>query len=354
MKRKQVNWLDLPSHILVIISEKLTYIKDYIRFSAVCHSWQSLFVQNRHRLLPFLMLYSQLESTDQKYLSDLFKNIMYNVFELQLHDKKLRGFSEGWLVYEDYSEVHLFNPFLSVNNKINLPRIKPVERYIDGSICKFVLSVNPAVDPNFVVMAIYGGFDGFLAFYKPGNKAWNLLDCKDMDSVVYYKDQFYAMDVFGRTWACNVSSPRSSVSLIVPETNDDDVTMRHIVDSFGDLLQVKQILVLKNRTFCNFKFEVYKLDQTALKWVEIKSLSGRVLFFGYNLCMSLLASDIPGCKPDCIYYAFDLFIMGKNEEDLAVYSLEDGSTERHYLTDSKIFFSSAPIWIKPTLQGYST
>ncbi|PIA25377.1 hypothetical protein AQUCO_11800041v1 [Aquilegia coerulea] len=278
---------------------------------------------------------------------------MYNIFDLQLHDKKLCGFSEGWLVYED-SEIHLFNPFLSVNNKIDLPRIEPVEKYIDGSIYKVVLSANPAVDSNLVVIAIYGRYDGFLTFYKPGNKAWTMLDCKDMDSVVYYKDQFYTMDVLGRTWACNVSSPHSGISLIIPENDHgEDVTMRHIVESAGELLQVKQILVLKNRTFCNFRFEVYKLDQTALKWIEIKSLSGRVLLFNYNFCMSLLASDIPGCKPDCIYYAFDLFIMGRNDGDLAVYNMEDGSTERHHLTDSKIFFSSAPIWIKPTFQGYS-
>ncbi|PIA28202.1 hypothetical protein AQUCO_07200088v1 [Aquilegia coerulea] len=367
-----LNWLDLPDHIQAFISEKLVHIKDYIRFGAVCHSWHSIYTQNphrhlMHRQLPVLMLSSDYGKTK---IYDLSSERVHKIpVRVREYYEYSRCSTEGWLVSKPViwnPSLHLFNPFLSVANKIELPWLLS-NFYFD----KVVLSANPASNPHFVVMAFslssVCSDNRKMAVYKPGYEAWKFLDCKcnKIQDVIYYRHQFYVLDCDGAVWACNATCPHLILWNVVqvPPLELKCVGRRmYLVESSGVLLQVTRIWKQRNgynlhpHLTVTAEFKVFKLEQVALNWVEMTTLGGQTLFLGDNTSMSILASDFPGCKPNCIYFTDEGFGDTVGEFgyiDMGVYNVENGSTEPHYPQNYKTVRNPAPFWIEPTLGASS-
>ncbi|PIA42846.1 hypothetical protein AQUCO_02000356v1 [Aquilegia coerulea] len=252
-QQQQPNWSELPSCLLSEIMDRLNIIDDYVRFSAVCVSWRTVFIQeslsNKKKhcaFLPFLLIPPRPEQDDEEennnynyYKNN--KNIkiirwnrkpeplcllrgLYSVarekvynFQVQLpNNKYCRGSSFGWLLtIQNISEydskdyryiVQLQNPFN--NNIIDLPSI---DNIIDNDgddtppklflyIHKAVLSSDPLLTPNnYMVMAIMSCFSK-LAFFKHGTKAWVPIQWEDeewsyFDDLIYFNktQQFYAV-----------------------------------------------------------------------------------------------------------------------------------------------------------------
>ncbi|PIA43348.1 hypothetical protein AQUCO_01900017v1 [Aquilegia coerulea] len=360
---REVNWLDLPSHLVCLISDKLLLnIKDYIHFGAVCHPWRSVYVENLHRRclprqLPMLMLGSELNNgdPDKRCLYDLSEKRVYN-FSLQIpRDMECRSSTQGWLItVDDKSRVYLLNPFMLVNNKINLPHL-PYFQSAGYFLVKGVLSSNPTSSPNYVVMAIYSGLHA-LAFYKSGDNAWTSLgsECIKIHDVIYYRDQFYAVDWYGTIWACDVNSSHNKVSIATPPLDEDNVWISYIVESSGDLLCVrKKRIWIKDNCYSTVGFKVFKLDTVKHKWFEIRNLGGQTLFLGDNTSVSLLASDYPGCSPNCIYFTEEFCFYKKSDGryDIRVFNLEERSIEVYRATEAKRIFT-APIWIEASLGAF--
>ncbi|KAA8522322.1 hypothetical protein F0562_013317 [Nyssa sinensis] len=55
----------------------------------------------------------------------------------------------------------------------------------------------------------------------------------------------------------------------------------------------------------SFGFQVLELNVRNGKWVKVESLGNRALFLGCNSSFSVEASDITGCKANCIYFTDD-------------------------------------------------
>ncbi|KAL6282937.1 hypothetical protein ACE6H2_013866 [Prunus campanulata] len=61
-------------------------------------------------------------------------------------------------------------------------------------------------------------------------------------------------------------------------------------------------------SFSGSQEPVYKVvlcdfgDDRGPQWVEIESIGTDALFLGWNVCMSVSASDFPGCRPNSIYF----------------------------------------------------
>ncbi|KAI5332310.1 hypothetical protein L3X38_022439 [Prunus dulcis] len=61
-------------------------------------------------------------------------------------------------------------------------------------------------------------------------------------------------------------------------------------------------------SFSGSREPVYKVvlcdfgDDGGPQWVEIESIGTDALFLGWNICMSVSASDFPGCRPNSIYF----------------------------------------------------
>ncbi|PIA43350.1 hypothetical protein AQUCO_01900019v1 [Aquilegia coerulea] len=359
---REVNWLDLPSHLVYFISDKLLlHIKDYIRFGAVCHSWRSVYVENRHHPLPRQLPMLLLDDLDEPCLYDLSEKRVYNFSLEKSHrstDYRTHSSTQGWLVivYKK-SVVYLHNPFLSsVKNKIELPHLPYFEHdgmISDNFLKKAVLSSNPASSSNYVVMAIYSQYHA-LAFYKRGDNAWTSLgsECKIISDVIYCKDQFYAVDYYGRLWACDVNSSHNKVSKLTPPIDEDNRSRYCIVESSGDLFCVRKFRIwIMENCYSTVEFKVFKLDTVKLKWFEIRDLGRQTLFLGDNTSLSLLASDYLGCKPNCIYFTEEYGSYGESDGrryDMGVYNLEEGSIEVYRATESRRVFIP-PIWIEPSL-----
>ncbi|PIA50499.1 hypothetical protein AQUCO_01300911v1 [Aquilegia coerulea] len=368
-----VNWLDLPSQLMDLISEKLMiHITEFIRFGAVCHSWHSIYTQNRNRLprqLPGLLLFTEPQPPTQQQYQDQDQDrrqrrshAFYDFTEKRVYKFPLQlpphtdchGSNQGWLIYEKESQLFLLNPFLSVDNEIHLPPLttfilneyESVEYYEFGNgqsfIHKAILCGNPASSSNYLVVAT-DAYSSMLAFYKSGDKEWTSIITDEFEYIedfIYYKDQLYVLDGHRGLFACDISSD-PKVSKVAPPIGQ--VYAYDLVESSGELLAVKK---------SNVGFEAYKLDQNLLDWVEIKSLSGGSLFIGANFSLSRLCSNYPGWEPNSVYMTIPRStIVANRAEVVRVYKLEVGNIESLYLTESNPTVYSTAIWIEPTLRG---
>ena len=328
------NWSELPSHLQALFMNKLVSIKDYIRFGAVCNSWRSVFTHYLEPKLPLLMIPSTdikdetLETTRKFYC--LSEKTVLNDLEIKLPYRHCRGSKHGWLVLTSEEEgnlsVRLYNPFSSINNEIELPPLTYVTvlhevsatlHYVDTnfvSLKKAFPSKNPTSNPNdYVVIGIIGA-QCRLAFCKPSDKAWSILPSQwqDFEDVTYYKGLFYAVRYRGEIIAINFSAtddsstqqhPMPEVKRVapLPPSDIDGCIGRYIVESSGDLLQVQRFYDtmrdddhIVTNTFRVFKLVLdHEQDGENSKWIEVKTLDGRMLFLGDNASFSLSASYFP-------------------------------------------------------------
>ncbi|KAL5702027.1 hypothetical protein ACHQM5_027296 [Ranunculus cassubicifolius] len=361
-----VNLSELPDHILSIIAKFLTNIVDFIKFGAVCHSWHLVYTQTLPEYhpppqFPLLMISTDLDHYDEtRSFCSLSKSSLSNYRVTMSHDYVCRGSSYGWLVIVDKvsNGVHLFNPFLGGNCVIRVPSVTEFKGFpahaISNEYClvNAVLSANPLLDGDYVVMAIYGGFNR-LAYYKPGDKSWTCLDDDHVFySVVYFHDQFYGVDRIGALYAIDLSDNDPKLSMVVEAMYEYTTNQLYLVESCGNLVMVKREVKYDSPIYFTTGFEVFKLDFVESKWVQVKDMCGQVLFLGDNLSMSLPASNCPWCDPNSIYFTDDNFYWHEFASpyriyDTGVFNMEDGSIDRHYAMKSEMKFPP-PIWVEPT------
>lgn len=266
------------------------------------------------------------------------------------------------MVHTDSHHVYLFNPFMSVNGvQISLPPLTAFDNFpshaVSTEYClvKAVLSSDPVLDKDYVVMALYGGYHR-LALFKPREKnmTWASLDDRSFANIIYFKDRFYVVDKEGALFVCDIEcdDPKLKVAMVTPTMYEEETNQIYLVECCGELLQVKREVRYDSPVYFTTGFRVFKLDFVDLKWVQVKDLFGQVLFVGDNSSISLPASDLPGCEKNCIfftddnYYWYELSPKDTNY-DTGVFSLENGSIDRHYGMKSKMKFPP-PVWVEPT------
>ncbi|PIA55487.1 hypothetical protein AQUCO_00700051v1, partial [Aquilegia coerulea] len=345
----EINWLDLPDHILSLIADLLNREKDLIHFGAVCHPWQSVCIdtltRRRSHRLPLLMFATEYYQDDQtRSFYNLTDSTVYDAQVQVPHNMHCPGSSHGWLFTVCPKTFKV--PFLSSNNEITLPPLTAfqhgfvgdniLENFYVGFLEKAVLSSNPASDPNYVIMAINNG-SYKLAFYKPGDNVWTSLDSRFVRivDIIYYRDRFYVINREGQVFSFDFNheeAPKvSTIALHPPEGVRAD--QRYLVESSGYLLQ---------------------LDPIEQKWVELDNLGGRILFLGHNTSLSVSASDFPECKPNSIYFTDDYYDgyyeeSGFGGHDMGVYDLKNRTIEWHYPTEAKWIYPP-PVWIERPLR----
>jgi hypothetical protein len=227
---------------------------------------------------------------------------------------------------------------------------------------------------DFVLLTIH--VSGKLAMFKSVEKRWTIIH--DMpspyDDVILFKGRFYAVDGTGRTVVVGLNS---NPSLAANPVYGGD--KKYLVESNGELLVVDMYLstdqeevdwdgdeevsqvqldgCLYERTV---KFKVYKVDEGGQRLVQMKSLGDRVLFLGDDCTFSALASDLSGCKGNCIYFTDNFFYTSGEEEgtfkgrDIGVFDLDNGSIAplSDYPESSKLFWPP-PEWVSSTTSQVS-
>ncbi|KAF6152619.1 hypothetical protein GIB67_013066, partial [Kingdonia uniflora] len=92
------------------------------------------------------------------------------------------------------------------------------------------------------------------------------------------------------------------------------------------------------------RFHFFKLDSIAKMWIEMKTLSGHMIFVGYNSSFCISATDFPGLQSNCIYYASNSW---QSAQGMLVFNLENECFVSHSNMESNMFMPPF-IWIQPS------
>ncbi|XP_038717189.1 uncharacterized protein LOC120010462 [Tripterygium wilfordii] len=261
-KRHPSDWAHLNKDLLEAII-KLLRFDDYIRVQAVCKLWRSVVKQipilhEPHQQLPWLIMPDDSSDTCRFYS---FSTNKFHRIELpELRGRRICGSSHGWMVVVDKRPgVFLLNPL--TRSQIPLPPITTFPEIVDFWISelgeeeyhypnnrlmrsgefmrdrffeKVILSVNPSLNSDYIVMAIYGD-NHDLAFCREGDDGWTSLLHEEkfgFFDVVYWKESFYALNSDGNVVVLSDSGSR------VPKIN------RILVTPYSFILERKRYLLV--------------------------------------------------------------------------------------------------------------
>ncbi|TXG50392.1 hypothetical protein EZV62_022916 [Acer yangbiense] len=165
-------------------------------------------------------------------------------------------------------------------------------------INKCVLSTSPSLESDYTLVVIYGNTAN-LAYFRPGFKTWITIDsCRHhYFDVIYYQEQFYAIDFRGRITAIDIKSDDTVVAKKVANLPKklDGANKLYLVESAGKLLVVARHVVFVEDEFNSLRlvaygtdaFHVLEVDLSSNKWSQVKNLGNRSLFLGENSSFSV-------------------------------------------------------------------
>ncbi|KAF6165519.1 hypothetical protein GIB67_015842 [Kingdonia uniflora] len=367
------SWADLHCNLLELIIDKLIPIRDRICFGAVCLSWYSVFCENRLILpiqLPLLTLAPGSDTYNYRHTCwEISERTLYTIGRSRFHhlqfpiDTKYSIFcsSKGWLLMSDISSssIRLVNPFLSVNNTIDLPPLTSTiqlhcRRAWYGhclSPHKVVMSADPFSSSNtesYSVMLIYGN-DRKMAYFRAGDAKWTeVKGAFYIHDVLYYKNKFYSIDCIGLVCVYDNIGKKHFVCqthAIVPLNIKIVSRKYYLVESLGELLLVRRSVRAGPCLTCGF--EVFKHDPTTSNWVKVESLSNKMLFLGDNSSFAISTLDFPAYKPNCIFFTSNTYYhdLWRWPSHMGVFDLADGSFKNSDVLEQERF----PIFIEPKL-----
>ncbi|KAJ6346252.1 hypothetical protein OIU78_008812 [Salix suchowensis] len=223
-------------------------------------------------------------------------------------------------------------------------------------------------ETEFVLLTIH--VSGRLAMFKSGDKRWTIINemPSPFDDVFVYKGRFYAVDDTGRTVVVALDTDLGLVGN--PIFGGDK---KYLVESKGDLLLVDMYLTMDSDEGLSIdddiveylvqymsertvQIKVFKLNEEGKSWIEVKNLEDQVLFIGDDSTFSAPASDLSGCKGNCLFFE-DNFFYSREEgddgsvigRDTGVFELESGCIGhlRNFPDYSKLFWPP-PDWVAST------
>lgn len=363
-------WSELLVHLLEDIADRLL-IADYIRFGSVCKSWRMVFLGNPYKkLLPPGLIARNKGCAQTCNFYSLVEKRVYD-FPLWMPHELLdiRGSCFGWLITSLWKDglifVHLLNPFCSDNHRqiIHLPPLNFTAKHnINALSSKIVISANPTLVPNNYVVLARFSYRRFI-YIKAGGKAWKSLVWENSGCICDFTysnktKQFYAVDRTGAAVAIEIDANPDSVDQSVKMTQVAASNHKHPgLDMYLVASSSAELWLVYQESFYSKMesiFHVYKLDQITGGWIPILSLLDQTMFLGFHNSTCLSASEVPACKPNCIYFtdATDDEFGSSESHDMRVFSLDDGKTEVHYLFKQKKG-DFTPVWLEPTIRGWT-
>ncbi|KAL5837763.1 hypothetical protein ACOSQ3_014932 [Xanthoceras sorbifolium] len=385
------NWAELNHNLLVEIATRIKVYEDFVAFCRVYSSWRSVEIASRIKLyqdycvvsrhellcssswqsaavmenlsfkcskLPWLMLpqrYSNLRD-----FFDLSKGTTHQIMLPEAKGNKMCFSSKGWLITLDqHWNMNLLHPFSRIT--IKLPHSTTFRDWFSLRtykflffMTKFVLSSNPLVSSDYVLMVIYGA-TAKLAYCKAGDKQWTSINTrKTYYDINYYKGQFYALDCHGEIMACDIKNGEVSPVAQLPSGCCSCLEKLYLVESEGKFLVIiregAQVRPKRENSHKNihatYGFLVFEVDLSTTTWTKVEDLGNRTLFLGYNSSLSI--SNACGCEHNCIYFTEDsaesYFHRRKGGgEDMGIYYMKDGSIVRQFMGYSPI---TPPMWVE--------
>uniref|UniRef100_A0A7N2N077 F-box domain-containing protein n=2 Tax=Quercus lobata TaxID=97700 RepID=A0A7N2N077_QUELO len=275
------DWSQLPQDLLHLIAKRLKTRIDLFRLRSICSSWRSSISlppkQHRHTPIP---------TTVSTYPNTPF--ISSN------HNNKGLPQNAGWSRTCSSSYRNVWSPPWRSRPVVEVDKIA-------------LMCVGPENNDFALVTPHRDG--GGLAFFNSRIQQWITIGSHPATSsciaVTHFEGKFYAVDTKGRT----ISLDQFLDSKVVTNLGSD-AYMKYLVEAGGELLVVEAYIPFPNaegfigsesyRGLCIDYFEVSKLNKEGGKWVKVNSLGDWVLFLGIYSSFSVLASELPGCKRNCI------------------------------------------------------
>ncbi|KAJ3706188.1 hypothetical protein LUZ61_009893 [Rhynchospora tenuis] len=150
--------------------------------------------------------------------------------------------------------------------------------------------------------------------------------------VDYDGSNYVARDTFGPSYRKGDIIKRPSRSL--SDIEGLHVLRLYLAECSGKLLAVRRLAEHNpDNSMSTRYFELFEYEESEEAWSMIRGLGENSLFVGQNGSISVSAMDIPGCKPNCVYFTDD-FYRGQSEwefgfrADNGVFWCEDGTVER--------------------------
>ncbi|KAF6148474.1 hypothetical protein GIB67_038829 [Kingdonia uniflora] len=214
-------------------------------------------------------------------------------------------------------ETHVFNPISRL--QIRLPsfstfRPKCEDYILPSGIQKAILSLNP-----------------------PGPKT---MESWEVMAICAYTGQFHALTHEGILMICDVNSIKPEATVFASPSVRGIRGGLYLAEMSGELHMVIRKRKITNLNPFNYLneigykttgFDVYKLDVDTKKWVQLQNLGGNALFLGNNSSFSLLASNYPEVKGNCIYFTNNNCIWDpRDDADMGVYDLSDTSINLNF------------------------
>ncbi|KAJ4812362.1 F-box family protein [Rhynchospora pubera] len=390
------DWSNMPDDVIRLLVKKLRFYPYHRKAAGACRDWYRItkevhgsFKQNS---IFLLLPYNNMTKTCAFYEIDGSKTYEFNL--PKFHDKLVHGSSNGWVCVDDGNlNLSIINPLTGKEIELPYPsyaateievliRNQPADFFRDPYIrlsilTKFAVLGNPFSTTGFGFAAIMSSFNE-LFVCRLGDKDWTPIKVRDPDpsyygtcrflqDLLYFKGKLFAInsgqevvivDFDGSNcMARYVRGPNyqlgdrdGSPSRILSSTGLDDLRY-YLVESSGKLLAIRRlgehISDLEGaKTLC---FELFEFDECNETWNMIHGLGEQCVFLGQNASVSVSAVDIPGCRPNCIYFTED-FNNGYCEcesqfqNDNGVFCLEDGTVEMFNISHSLSHWLSPSLW----------
>ncbi|CAJ2630596.1 unnamed protein product [Trifolium pratense] len=346
-KRMKCDWANLEALPLSLILDKLKEHVEHVWFSAVCKNWQSIAKLNHQNhefkpnTLPMLMLPSN--SVWKQANTFSFIEMKQYPFRYQLcHNNptvSVCGSSHGWLALLDVSKsvITLMNPFKDTP-RIILPPL--------NSVNKVTLSADPIANPDdCLVVAIYDGGGGNLAFIRRGQTVWTYVDTSKSSfiDVIFYKGMLFALNIRDKIVSFDIHCLNDSSDKV--RTITPNVVLEEKIGKCygGDKYLVKSLkeelwMVRRcNRRLSRFHVCKLKLNVKSGKleqMVKLTSLEDDILFLGAGDSVSTSRSYFSNSLlRDSIYFA----------DGFKIYHVKTETAKHHCL------YQKSPFWVMPHL-----
>ncbi|KAJ3706186.1 hypothetical protein LUZ61_009891 [Rhynchospora tenuis] len=383
------DWSKLQDDIARVIVKKLWFYPYHRKFAAACTDWYRItkevhgpFQQNS---IILLLPYNNESETCAMYtLSD---SRTYEFHLGVLHDKFIYGSSNGWVCLDDKAyNMRLIN--LLTMQQFELPYPSYALDYISSTqldiplinteiMTKIVVSSSPSSSNDCIIAAIMSTFEELLVC-RLGDKSWTPIIiresklksnncCQSLNDVIFFQGKIYAInsgrnllivDYDGSNYvAWDTFGPSYQEGDIIGQPSRDESCIEglymmrlYLVECSGKLLAVRRLGEFHpDNSWSTQYFELFEFEESKETWRMICGLGEQSLFLGQNGSISVSAFEIPGCRPNCIYFTDD-FYRGQFKwefgfrADNGVFCCEDGNVERFSISHSMARWLVPAMW----------
>nr|CAD1819855.1 unnamed protein product [Ananas comosus var. bracteatus] len=356
-------WSQLPAEILAQVLPRINPNEEFTRFASVCMAWGAVAAKEPLSLphqMPWLVLTEEdypgeREGCDTRSFYSLSEDKIHELDLPEACRQRCVGSTDGWLVTVgeafEGEEIHVLNPSRELDYRFRpVDACSPCRRIrISGAAASVGVSrrrrigrrsgsARSATSRRRSSRARRGGSsrDGAArevpetckqaGLCEAGDAAWTILSWDweqfknkwgPFEDAVYYKGQFYVVNSHGTVMRCRIppvgsnEKPAAEVIAFGPPT-DEWVwgNSRYLVELRGELLQVLRRQWDSEtkdgeRRLLTDGFYIFRLDTDHSVWDMMYTLGDHAVFLGMSTTVAVPASDLRGCKRNCIYFTDD-------------------------------------------------